>query len=45
VKNNSSFTCSCGNEIKLDSAEFKATTALAEAEFKRLEQTTKRQAH
>ena len=45
VKNNSGFTCSCGAEIKLDSSEFKATIAKVEAEFKRLEQTTRRQAH
>ena len=45
VKNNSSFTCGCGAEIKLDSTEFKATVAKVEAEFKKLEQTIKRQGH
>jgi lysyl-tRNA synthetase class I len=35
VKNNTSFTCSCGAEIKLDSSEFKATIVKEEAEFKR----------
>ncbi len=41
VKNNSSFTCGCGTEIKLDSSEFKATVAKVEAELKKLEQTTR----
>ena len=45
VKNNTSFTCSCGAAIRLDSNEFKATVAKVEAEFKKLEQTTRRQAH
>ena len=45
VKNNSSFTCACGTEIKLDSIEFKATVAKVEAELKMLEQTTRRQGH
>ena len=45
VKNNTSFTCSCGTEIKLDSPEFKASVAKLEAEFKKLEQTNRRQRH
>ena len=45
VKNNTIFTCSCGTETKLDSSEFKASIAKAEAEFKRLEMPTRRQGH
>lgn len=45
VKNNSSFTCACGAEIRLDSTEFKATVAKVEADLKKLEQTARRQGH
>ena len=45
VKNNISFTCACGNEIRIDSPEFKANVAKVEAEFKKLEQTARRQGH
>ena len=41
VKNNTSFTCSCGAEIKLDSSEFKATVAKVEAELKTQEQAAR----
>jgi hypothetical protein len=38
VKNNTSFTCACGTETRLDSPEFKATVAQAEAGFRKVEQ-------
>ena len=41
VKNNTSFTCSCGAVTRLDSPEFKATLEKAEADFKKLEQAAK----
>ena len=37
VKNNTSFKCSCGSETRLDSPEFKATVAKAEADFRKSE--------
>ena len=45
VKNNTSFTCSCGTEIRLDSTEFKATVVKLEAEFKKQEEAARRQRH
>ena len=41
VKNNTSFTCACGAVTRIDSPEFKATVAQAEAEFRKLEQAGK----
>ena len=38
VKNNTSFTCACGAVTRIDSPEFKATVAQAEAEFRKVEQ-------
>jgi hypothetical protein len=41
VNNNTSFTCVCRTEIKLDSLEFKASVAKVEADFRKLEQTAR----
>ena len=41
VKNNKSFICSCGAEVKLDSSEFKAVVAKVETDFRKLEEAVK----
>jgi endogenous inhibitor of DNA gyrase (YacG/DUF329 family) len=41
VKNNTTFTCACGRETRLDSPEFKANVAKEEAEFQEREQAIK----
>jgi lysyl-tRNA synthetase class I len=41
VKNNTSFTCACGRETRLDSPEFQAKLSQVEAGFREREQARK----